>query len=556
MNNQDFFNKCNRYSIRKITVGAASVIVGATLFANANDAQAAENTTSGETTNVTTTTESTPQEQTPTTETKTQSTTTNETTATQDQTPAQDTSATNTTDAKAEQTVAGEQASTDSTQQSTETTAPKADAPATTETKAPTNETTADTTATEQNTTAKEQAPKTDAQTTTDTNTANTTTTEPKTTESNTDQTVDKQTSTTNTSAQQESQSTQDAQPTQENALNTSTPVAPVEAPTTGTNETTTTGDTVAQNATAPANETTTQQAQSVEPQQDAQTTAQAPVSDAEQPAYDPNAAQLSDANATTAATVGDTSNTADPADLNKSVQDYSNQKDSSEVLAAPTNTTATRSTEQPTQEGAAQTFALAQAAPTGNNVDGDVTASNIQIGPNSIQANDSESTYMSADLAIADSVQAGDYFNVQFPEYLNYYGNSTPSSSKIPDLMNGTEVVATGAFNPDSNSLTYTFSDYVNNHDNVTGHFEIPLYADRQAAPTDGTYPVQTNVAGETYSTDIDINYRTSDSPYPSNVDSFITTTDRNTGEYRQIVYVNPQGKQSYNATVNLYNY
>lgn len=62
MNNQDFFNKRNRYSIRKITVGAASVIVGATLFANANDAQAAENTTSGETTNVTTTTESTPQE--------------------------------------------------------------------------------------------------------------------------------------------------------------------------------------------------------------------------------------------------------------------------------------------------------------------------------------------------------------------------------------------------------------------------------------------------------------------------------------------------------------
>ncbi|AYU54258.1 YSIRK-type signal peptide-containing protein [Staphylococcus debuckii] len=50
MDNQDFSKKRrNRYSIRKMTAGAASVIVGITLFANANDAQAAEQINNGDT---------------------------------------------------------------------------------------------------------------------------------------------------------------------------------------------------------------------------------------------------------------------------------------------------------------------------------------------------------------------------------------------------------------------------------------------------------------------------------------------------------------------------
>ena len=48
MNNQEFSKKRrNRYSIRKVTAGAASIIVGITLFASANDAQAAEQVNDG-----------------------------------------------------------------------------------------------------------------------------------------------------------------------------------------------------------------------------------------------------------------------------------------------------------------------------------------------------------------------------------------------------------------------------------------------------------------------------------------------------------------------------
>ena len=48
MENNDFFkNRKNRYSIRKMTAGAASII-GITLFGNANDAQAAEQTDNGD----------------------------------------------------------------------------------------------------------------------------------------------------------------------------------------------------------------------------------------------------------------------------------------------------------------------------------------------------------------------------------------------------------------------------------------------------------------------------------------------------------------------------
>ncbi|GEP79622.1 YSIRK-type signal peptide-containing protein [Staphylococcus carnosus] len=50
MENNDFFkSRKNRYSIPKMTAGAASIIVGITLFGNAHAAQAAEQTDNGDT---------------------------------------------------------------------------------------------------------------------------------------------------------------------------------------------------------------------------------------------------------------------------------------------------------------------------------------------------------------------------------------------------------------------------------------------------------------------------------------------------------------------------
>ncbi|ANZ34538.1 fibronectin-binding protein FnbA [Staphylococcus carnosus] len=285
-----------------------------------------------------------------------------------------------------------------------------------------------------------------------------------------------------------------------------------------------------------------------------------------ENPSFDPNGSAVTDANNPSLGNVETNADSLKAA--SDAVKNYSNQKDSTEVQATPPRTFARFSSlSQPastSSNASAQTFsaqaapvdATAQAAPAGTNVNDQVTASNYKLSTKTVDANDSGSTDMSVDLSVADSVKSGDYFTVQFPKYLNYFGNSTPQSTKIPDLMNGDQVVASGAFNPDDNSLTYTFTDYVDTHDNVTGSFNLPLWADRNNAKDSGNYPVTTTVAGEAFNDNVQINYRTNDSQLSSNIDSFITHTDQATGDYQQVIYVNPQGKEAYNTKVNLYNY
>ncbi|RZI00702.1 YSIRK-type signal peptide-containing protein, partial [Staphylococcus condimenti] len=294
---------------------------------------------------------------------------------------------------------------------------------------------------------------------------------------------------------------------------------------------------------------------------------------------FDPNGSTVTDANNPTLRNVETGSDNLK--DVSDDARNYSNQKEGAQPLAtAPRQFMRFNSINQPSSTSSntdAQTFAAtgaesnataqaestgadsgatAQAEPTGVNVNDKVTASNYQLSNKTIQANDSQGTDMSVDLKIDNGVKAGDYFTVQFPKYLNYFGNSTPRSTYVPDLMNGNQTVAVGSFNSADNSLTYTFTDYVNTHDNVTGKFNLPLWADRANARNSGDYPVTTTVAGESFSDNVNINYRVAQSPAQSNIDSFITYTDQATGDYTQTIYVNPEGKRAYNTKVDLYNY
>lgn len=232
----------------------------------------------------------------------------------------------------------------------------------------------------------------------------------------------------------------------------------------------------------------------------------------ADDTSFDPNGSTVTDANNPTLRNVGTGSDNLK--DVSDDARNYSNQKESTQPLAtSPRQFMRLYSLNQPSSTSSntdAQTFAAtgadsdataqaeptnaesgataqaestdtdsgatAQAEPTGVNVNDKVTASNYQLSNKTIQANDSQGTDMSVDLKVDNSVKAGDYFTVQFPQYLNYFGNSTPESVYIPDLMNGDQKVATGSFNSKDNSLTYTFTDYVNTHDNVTGKFNLPL--------------------------------------------------------------------------------
>ncbi|ELP8703314.1 fibrinogen-binding adhesin SdrG C-terminal domain-containing protein [Staphylococcus pseudintermedius] len=111
-------------------------------------------------------------------------------------------------------------------------------------------------------------------------------------------------------------------------------------------------------------------------------------------------------------------------------------------------------------------------------------------------------------------------------------------------------QVIALGNYDVDSHTLTYTFTDVVNNLENVTGSFNLTQFMDRQVAKDSQTYQLNYEIAGEKLDTQIRVNYGQYYTVGDSNLKSMITMEDPKSGDYEQYIYVNPLQKTA-NGTV-----
>ena len=111
--------------------------------------------------------------------------------------------------------------------------------------------------------------------------------------------------------------------------------------------------------------------------------------------------------------------------------------------------------------------------------------------------------------------------------------------------------VVANGVYDTQTKTLTYTFTDFVNGKDHISGSFDLAQFADRENAPYSGTYALNYDLAGEAYNTQITYAYDTHNNiSYPASIGTMITEVDatNTTNTFKQVIYVNP-------ADVNLSN-
>ncbi|TGN24452.1 LPXTG cell wall anchor domain-containing protein [Staphylococcus pragensis] len=199
----------------------------------------------------------------------------------------------------------------------------------------------------------------------------------------------------------------------------------------------------------------------------------------------------------------------------------------------------------------------------TGKNVNDLVEMTSASIDKDYVQPNDGQGFNLTSNFKTNGRVNAGDYFTVDMPEYANYEGiaDYKASNNKIyPTLTDGDQVVANGVYDVDTKKLVYTFTDYVNNKDNVKGSFSIPQYIDRKNAKTSGTYDLNYNIAGENVTLPIDVKYTNYNTGHViANADSLITKADLfNVGsyDYTQYIYVNPNSVDSYDTILNILGY
>lgn len=119
-----------------------------------------------------------------------------------------------------------------------------------------------------------------------------------------------------------------------------------------------------------------------------------------------------------------------------------------------------------------------------------DIIVTNSSLSQTEIKG--SNTTTMSLDFAVPNEAAAGDTTTITLPNELAFSRNQT---FNVTDANGAT--VATAIIDAASKTLTMTYGDYVNTHDNVTGTLNFQVKADTTVVTGDTTIPAKVQVGG-----------------------------------------------------------
>ena len=114
--------------------------------------------------------------------------------------------------------------------------------------------------------------------------------------------------------------------------------------------------------------------------------------------------------------------------------------------------------------------------------------------------------TEFSFDFSVPNSVRSGDYTTISLPNELDFIRDQS-FNVYAPD---GTTTVASAIINKEKKTLVLTYTDYVDTHDDVTGHINMQIMADTEKVKKDTTLPATIKINGNVVTIDsTGINYK-----------------------------------------------
>ncbi len=122
-----------------------------------------------------------------------------------------------------------------------------------------------------------------------------------------------------------------------------------------------------------------------------------------------------------------------------------------------------------------------------------DITVSNTSLSTKSISGGGT--TEFSFDFAIPNSAKSGDTTVISLPDELNFQRNQTFNVY----ASDGTTVVATAVIDTTAKTLTLTYTEYVDSHDDITGHITMQVVANQSVVKESRTLPATMTVNGTT---------------------------------------------------------
>lgn len=112
-----------------------------------------------------------------------------------------------------------------------------------------------------------------------------------------------------------------------------------------------------------------------------------------------------------------------------------------------------------------------------GTDISDKITVVNSNIESNdTIRPHNGEKSTLKYGLTFGEGIKAGDYFDISLSNNVNTRGVSL--IGKVPEIKNGETIIANGRILEDG-KIRYTFTDYVNNKENLKTNLSLNLFID-----------------------------------------------------------------------------
>ncbi|PNZ30187.1 hypothetical protein CD137_05475, partial [Staphylococcus petrasii] len=216
--------------------------------------------------------------------------------------------------------------------------------------------------------------------------------------------------------------------------------------------------------------------------------------------------------------------------------------------IALASNTATSSATNSPVNNVSPATrlkFRTLLAVSKGRNVNDKITISNDSLtlkkygshADNIIWPTTNEQFNIQANYALDDSITEGDTFTIQYGTYIRPGGLELPAKNVDLRSDNGS-IVATGVYDENTNTTTYTFTNYVDQYSNITGNFKLIATPKRATANKDNqTYPMDVTIANKKISKNFTVDYG---NHKDQTVNAAVSYVDNANNEHAEVAYLN----------------
>ncbi|HDG5861149.1 TPA: fibrinogen-binding adhesin SdrG C-terminal domain-containing protein, partial [Staphylococcus aureus] len=142
------------------------------------------------------------------------------------------------------------------------------------------------------------------------------------------------------------------------------------------------------------------------------------------------------------------------------------------------------------------------------------------------------------------EGIKAGDYFDFTLSDNVETHGIST--LRKVPEIKSSTEdkVMANGQV-INERTIRYTFTDYINEKQNLTAELSLNLFIDPTTVTKQGKQTVVVKLGNKNIEKEFEIQYLKGVTNYWGvNLNGRIDTLDKSKGEFSHLAYVKPNNQ------------